>query len=59
MFDFDTTEKILGGIGILIAVIGFSLLKHVVRTNELLEQINSKLFRLEKHFSPHFETRDD
>ena len=58
MLDFDTTEKILCGIGILIAVIGFSLLTHVVRTNEILQQINTKLFRLEKHFNPHFETRD-
>ena len=59
MFDFDTTEWILFGVGLLIAYFGLEYSIHVRRTNELLEQINTKLFRLDKHFNPHFETRDD
>ena len=45
---------------LVIVCIGLSFLSHVRRTNELLEQINTKLFRLDKHFNPHFvDTRDD
>ena len=55
MFDFDTTEWILFGVGLLIAYFGLEYSIHVRRTNALLEQINTKLFRLEKHF----DTRDD
>jgi len=34
---------------LVIVYIGLSILSHLRRTNELLEQMNTKLFRLEKH----------
>ena len=47
------------GLGIFLFWGFWSLVDSAKRNNELLEQINTKLFRLQEHFTPHFERKDD
>ena len=62
ILDFNLLYIIYILIGVCIIGLFLNVIKKVkttIKKNELLEQINSKLFRLDKHFNPHFETRDD